>query len=76
MLDINSLFLREAEAKEYEDEFEYEYSDEDEEDSEKFEDEEEEYEEEENDVLHQLLHFSSEEFEDHAGGLSFRGKLE
>ena len=72
MLDINSLFLREAEAKEYnEDEFEYEYSDEDEEDSEKFEDE-----EEENDVLHQLAHFVSEEFEDHAGGLSFRGKLE
>ena len=77
LLDINSLFLREAEAKEYnEDEFEYEYSDEDEEDSEKFEDEEEEYEEEENDVLNQLLHFGSEEFEDHAGGLSFRGKLE
>ena len=76
MLDINSLFLREAEAKEYEDEFEYEYSDEDEEDSEKFEDEEEEYEEEENDVLHQLAHFVSEEFEDGAGGLSFRGKLE
>ena len=61
LLDINSLFLREAEAKEYEDEddsFEYEYSDEGEDeeefDSEEFED----------------------DREEENKGWSFRGKLE
>ena len=72
LLDINSLFLREAEAKEYEDEddsFEYEYSDEGEDEEEYDEEgEEEEFEDDEE--------YDSEEFEDDAEGLSFRGKLE
>ena len=70
LLDINSLFLREAEAKEYDDEddsFEYEYSDEGE-DEEEYDEEDEEFEDEEE--------FDSEEFEDDREeenkGLSFR----
>ena len=77
LLDINSLFLREAEAKEYEDEDEYvEYSDEDEEGSDEDEDEEEYDEEGEEEEFEDDEEYDSEEFEDDAEGLSFRGKLE
>ena len=77
LLDINSLFLREAEAKEYEDEDEYvEYSDEDEEDSDEDEDEEEYDEEGEEEEFEDDEEYDSEEFEDDAEGLFFSGKLE
>ena len=77
LLDINSLFLREAEAKEYDDEDEYiEYSDEDEEDSDEDEDEEEYDEEGEEEEFEDDEEYDSEGFEDDAEGLSFRGKLE
>ena len=77
LLDINSLFLREAEAKEYEDEDEYvEYSDEDEEDSDEDEDEEEYDEEGKEEEFEDDEEYDSEEFEDDAEGLFFRGKLD
>ena len=77
LLDINSLFLREAEAKEYEDEDEYvEYSDEDEEGSDEDEDEEEYDEEGEEEEFEDDEEYDSEEFEDDAEGLFFSGKLE
>ena len=87
LLDINSLFLREAEAKEYEDEDGYiEYSnedsdeDEDEEEYDEEDEEEEEFEYEYSDEGEDEEEFDSEEFEDDREeenkGWSFRGKLE